>query len=429
MPRRISWFSNAPWEPSGYGQQTALMVPELQRLGYDMAITAFHGLQGASLPWHTEKSHAEGLPAVNVYPNWWHTWGSDVMTPHAMQFRAPVVISLFDIWVADLDMIGQAAHRTSWVPWTPIDSEPLPPRIKKAAERCKWRIAMSRFGQEAFADAGLDSFYIPHAVDREIFKPTDKEEARDALGMPQDVFVFGMVAANKGNAPGRKALTEHMTAFKMFKEEVDPNAILVMHTTSGEYGEWQGEKLFSFAKHIGLEISKDVFFPHQYNMVLGFAPEYMALQYSAMDVFMNVSRGEGFGIPLLEAQSCGTPVIAGDWTAMSEVAAPGKLVPKDHSKQSWTPLETFQYDPLPRGIYHAMVDMYEVMGDPHHREMWEQAAIRHASEYEVGLVRDLYWKPILEEIFEEIEGENADLEEVVRSLKGVDDVEIGGTGS
>ena len=418
MNRRISWFSNAPWEPSGYGQQTALTVPELQRLGYDVAITAFHGLQGSSLPWHTEKMHEEGLPPVNVYPNWWHTWGSDVMTPHAMHFRAQIVISLFDIWVADLDMIGQAAHNVFWVPWTPIDSEPLPEKIKKAAETCRFRIAMSEFGQNQFAEHGLDSYYIPHGVDQSIFKPMDQEEAREMMRLPQDAFIFGMVAANKGNSPGRKAITEHMLAFKMFKEQVDGDAILLIHTTSGQYGEWHGVDLFDYANQLGLEVGKDIMIPGQYNMVLGFSPEFMAVQYNAFDVFMNVSRGEGFGVPILEAQACGTPVIVGDWTAMSEVGAAGKLVPKEMANPSWTPLKTYQFDPLVQGIFGAMVDMYEVFGDLRQKEMWSESAVRHASDYEIGKLRDEYWAPVLDDIYEQIEGTNDDLKAVVAKLKG-----------
>lgn len=42
--------------------------------------------------------------------------------------------------------------------------------------------------------------------------------------------------------------------------------------------------------------------------------------YNAAECFLIVSLGEGFGLPILEAMSCGTPVITSDITACPEVA-------------------------------------------------------------------------------------------------------------
>lgn len=36
---------------------------------------------------------------------------------------------------------------------------------------------------------------------------------------------------------------------------------------------------------------------------------YLAMFYNAADAFMGNSMSEGFGIPLIEAQACGVPVI------------------------------------------------------------------------------------------------------------------------
>ena len=44
-------YSNAPWAPSGYGTQTAVWAKRFQSLGHNVAIAAFHGLQGAPLNW------------------------------------------------------------------------------------------------------------------------------------------------------------------------------------------------------------------------------------------------------------------------------------------------------------------------------------------------------------------------------------------
>jgi glycosyltransferase involved in cell wall biosynthesis len=62
------------------------------------------------------------------------------------------------------------------------------------------------------------------------------------------------------------------------------------------------------------------YFPH------GFSPEQMAAMYTAFDVLLAPSHGEGFCVPLIEAQACGTPVIATDFSAQPELVGAGWLV-------------------------------------------------------------------------------------------------------
>jgi glycosyltransferase involved in cell wall biosynthesis len=48
--------------------------------------------------------------------------------------------------------------------------------------------------------------------------------------------------------------------------------------------------------------------------------------YRAADIFIYPSFAEGFGIPVLEAMACGTPVITSDRTAMPEIVGNGGLL-------------------------------------------------------------------------------------------------------
>ena len=54
--------------------------------------------------------------------------------------------------------------------------------------------------------------------------------------------------------------------------------------------------------------------------------EELAHIYNAAKLFVYPSYFEGFGIPVLEAQACGTPVITSDKSSLPEVAGPDSIL-------------------------------------------------------------------------------------------------------
>lgn len=67
----------------------------------------------------------------------------------------------------------------------------------------------------------------------------------------------------------------------------------------------------------------------------GFVPEeQLPIFYNASECFVYPSLYEGFGLPVLEAMSCGTNVIASDSTSIPEVAGNGCLLFNPHSVDS-----------------------------------------------------------------------------------------------
>lgn len=383
---KISWFSNSPHVATGYGNQTKVFVPRIRDIaGYDIACSAFYGLHGAVIEWN----------GIHIYPGGYHPYGQDVVTAHAAHQEADIVITLMDAWVCEPE---QYAHGIPFCPWFPVDSEPLPRRIHDKVVQSFQPIVFSRFGERVCQEAGLDVRYVPHGVDVNELRPMDREEAREMLGFPPDRFIVGMVAANKGN-PSRKALTEQMLAFRMFKDQ-HPDAMLYLHTTTGQRGELGGENLVTYANSLGLKLGEDVIFADQYTLLLGFGDEYMRCVYNAIDVLLSVSKGEGFGIPILESQACGTPVIVGDWTAMSELCLSGWKVPIEHATPWWTPLETYQYIPRPSAIASCLEQAYAHWGDTGMRERARERALA----YDADHITRTFWVPVLAEIEQRLKG-------------------------
>ena len=306
---RILWQSNSRFSPSGYGNQTNLFVPALKRAGHEPAIFAFYGQQG------NPSVDADGIttlpPAVD-------TWGNDVVGSHMDYLKSDLVITLIDPFVLDPNVYGALP----WCAWAPIDSTPILPGNIAALKAARWIWAMSRFGERELKAAGFQNVtYVPHGVDTEVFKPIDRATARKRLARFLEVELEGkfLVAYNAANTgvPPRKGWYECLAAFKLFSDD-HPDAALYCHT---ERDGRRGVHLPTIMAQVGLDPSKVIFAP-QYNYLCGMLPAaYLNDVYNAADVYFHPSHGEGFGIPLIEAQAAGCPVITCNSSAMTELSS------------------------------------------------------------------------------------------------------------
>ena len=374
---KLLWHSNAPWTPTGYGSQTALFAERLKD-HYDLTISAFYGLEGNILPWN-------GIP---VLPGQAQTYGNETILEHAQAARLDedsLVVALMDAWVLDANVWGQLPLAC----WVPVDHDPAPAPVTGFFHRSgAVPIAMSRFGEAKLREAGLDPLYVPHGVDTEAYKPHNRTEARKETGLPDDGFIVGMVAANKGN-PSRKCFAEAFEAFRAFHANHPTSKLYVHAEATGRFG---GVYLPDLIRSVDLNPDA-VIFPDQYRAVhFPHKPEYMAKIYSSMDVLLSPSAGEGFGIPVIEAQACGVPVIVSDFSAQPELCGAGWLVEGVHT---YTAIGSFQFKPSVKDIHEALKSCHRRTG----RDIGTHArnARAHAEKYDVDLVLKDYMLPALEE--------------------------------
>lgn len=379
---KILWHSNAPWAATGYGVQTRLFTPRIRDLGYDVAISAFYGLEGASINWS----------GMKVYPRAFHPYGMDVLASHAKDHKADVVISLVDAWVMDPERMG-----ARWAPWFPVDHDPMPEAVADTVRHAFQPIVYARHAEDAAVQAGLNVAYVPHGVDTSVYSPTPQAEARKRFGLPEDAFVVGMVAANKGK-PSRKALPTQLEAFGRFHAD-HPDAILYLHTHL--MPDMDGLNLPAVMQACGVP-EDAVRVCDQYRNIMGYADEVMASLYSSMDVLLSATMGEGFGVPIIEAQACGTPVIVGGWTAMPELVGQGWVV-TDHERVL-TPMNAYQYQPTLDGVLEGLEAAYAVRDDQKVRDDARAFAMR----YDVDEVTKTYWAPVLADMAERIADHGSD---------------------
>ena len=151
-------------------------------------------------------------------------------------------------------------------------------------------------------------------VDPNAFYPRsekEKEEIKKKYGITKPFLLF------LGTLEPRKNVPAILKAYAGLKDRKKFNLVL-----AGKKG-WLSEEIFRTVADLGLE--EDVVFT-------GYVPEEDRPKLmSAAEVFVFPSFFEGFGMPVVEAQACGTPVVTSNTTSLPEAAGDGGVLvdPRD----------------------------------------------------------------------------------------------------
>jgi hypothetical protein len=324
-------YTNSPDSATGYGVQCAQLATRLKAAGHDVAVACTYGHQVGVRLWQTP------FGPVTLYPSGWEPNSLDVLRSHAMHFfggdpKGGWIIPLTDIWVlapCPLDDFNVLA-------WTPVDHFPCPEGV-----------------------------------------------------IPADAFAVLMVSMNK-DPQDRKGFNEAFRAFGAFWKE-HQDAVLVVHSERfGVLG--SGINLIELARHAAIP-PHALIFTETYAMQLGGLNRHqMAGLYSACDVLLAPSKGEGFGVPMIEAQACGLPVIASDFTAQSELIGAGWGVT---GQLYWDAPQVASYlSASIIDVYHKLLESYKAA----RAEGVAEFAVEFASAYDADRVFVEHWLPIIESI-------------------------------
>jgi glycosyltransferase involved in cell wall biosynthesis len=379
---RILCNTNAQWSTSGYANIVKQLFPRMINEGFELGAVDFYGLDGGIINY-------EG---VKQYPKMGSAWGDDALVHHSKDFKADISMTIQDIWTMDPNAL-RALQR--FVPVVPIDHTPTPPAVFERLKFSYRIVTYSKFGHDQLQNEGLYSTYIPCTVETSIFKPLgDKAEFKKAIGIPPDKFVFGMVAANKDNPP-RKSFQEAMDAYMMFREKV-PNACMYFHTFLNQNG---GFPIDQYANFLG--IKEEVYYLQPYDLMFHVGRHSLAKIYNAMDCLLAPSTNEGFGIPIIEAQSCGIPVITTKWTSMPELVKEGTTGYTCDLKGKWyDPMLSYSAYPDTNSIYDCMMRIW----NKDRVKMGEAARKFMLEDYDADKVFNEGWMPWLNRVEKEIYG-------------------------
>lgn len=165
---------------------------------------------------------------------------------------------------------------------------------------------------------------VVHNGVADAFTPGDTAEVeafRQAQHLPTRFLLY------LGTLEPRKNLVLLLKAFAQWRAQASKDDQAVKLILAGARG-WFYEEIFQLATQLGLEES--VLFP-------GFIAEAdLPNWYRAAEAFVYPSLFEGFGLPVLEAMACGTPVLCSDIPSLSEVVGDSAVIFPAQSAEALT---------------------------------------------------------------------------------------------
>jgi glycosyltransferase involved in cell wall biosynthesis len=388
---RILWSSVSPFVGSGYGMQTAVATRRLQSQGHNIAILCYFGLHGSATTWGD----------IPLYPNDPADYGVIQARMMYEHHKADMLITLVDVWV----LRGMDAT-LKWFPWMPIDHDPVPPLVLETVKKHPGivkPITMTKFGYNQLAKNGIDSYYIPHSVNTGLFKPDDevRKTMRDRYQWDKK-FIVGTVATNNGE---RKNWRASLKGIKILNERHPGEIIYYMHTNVHDK---EGINLDALINEYGMKSFCRV--PDATEMTIGIPQIDMARMYNVLDVFLLPSKGEGFGIPIIEAQSSGVPVITTKCTGHEELLGGGWYI-KDTLQPEWTAQAGWQFNCDGEEVADRLEEAYRAWKDGTIVEQREKARAK-AMEYDEEMLYSTYWPSVM-----------ADMEKKIKEPKNMEGVQ------
>ena len=286
--RKIGWHSLMNF-PTGYAISSRELATALDRNGVHVAYKYVYGPGTLFPPDEPEKSETKMAEIIRARP-------LDAQRPQ-------VVYGQGDIFYRNF-----GAYK---VGFTMLETDGIPPEWARQANLMDEVWCPSEFNVKTFRDSGVTRpiHVIPLGIDPGYFNPQIRTSRVSERYTFLSVFEWGE----------RKAPELLMRAFNdefLSKEAV----VLVCKILNADVSVDVHDQI----RRLGLHPAGGRIHVSLNHVVPGYQ---LGMVYRSADCFVLTTRGEGWGMPILEAMACGLPVIATDWSAQCDFMNAGNAYP------------------------------------------------------------------------------------------------------
>lgn len=239
------------------------------------------------------------------------------------------ILSPFDVIIVALDIPLQIffndkfrQYKKPYIAITPLENPPLTMSWTAQMFNMDFVFFISELGKQAALSAGLKNVdHILIGIDTKFWRVPTREERqglRKGMNIEDDEFVILTVADNQE----RKNLWAAMSVTSELKKKGRKIKHILVTRVETQFG-WKIRDLA-----LQLDINQEII-----TMNRGMPVENLWSLYALSDCFLLTSKAEGLGLPVMEAMSCGIPVIATDTGAIHELLEDnrGFLIPSEYT--------------------------------------------------------------------------------------------------
>lgn len=294
----------------GIGRYTQELIAALEQC--NLALTTLQTDAVAGLPNPVRLTGARLLPGLLTLGQpqiGWQAWRRNLALVHDPTGVVPLLLTPAKRVATIHDVIPYIYPQTSshldWLIyrfWLPV--------------AIRWLDAIITDSQQSRADIAhhlsvpLEKINVIPLAAHPRYRPLEQAAMQPALARQQIAFPYIL---SVGALTARKNLPRLLEAFAQLRAWSPTWKLVVVGART-----WKYSPIFDTVQRLGLEEALHF---------TGFVPEEdLPALYNGADLFIFPSLYEGFGLPVLEAMACGTPVITSNVASLPEVAGDAAIL-------------------------------------------------------------------------------------------------------
>ena len=382
--KRILFCGEASYLSTGYATYTREVLKRLYATGkYEIAELGTYGkseeLQNNPIPWKfypnvpdvNDQKAVQEYNSVNI--NQFGAWKFESI---CLDFKPDIVCDIRDFWMLEFEERSPFREFYNWTIMPTVDATPQHKQWIYTYANADGVFTYSDWAVSILEEQSGGTINClgsaPPSADASYAPVQDREAHKRSLGFESNIKIIGTVMRNQR----RKLYPDLFEAFRLFLDRSGRTDVyLYCHTSYPDIG-WDLPELmmkngisskciFTYICHncnyVFPDFFKDAisqckkcggFSAKLSNVRNGVTVDILSNIVNCFDLYVQYANSEGFGLPQVEAASCGVPVMSVDYSAMHSVIRKLGGVPLK-LKTSYKELETGCMRAVPDNEYAA----------------------------------------------------------------------------